>query len=54
MTREGIVSDGIPIGGKLAGNMQPIHIELKKSKTLVLETDMSSKEVKLQRLGSHS
>ena len=49
MIREGTVSDGIPSGGKFAENMQPIGKEVMKSKTMFLDTDMSSRDVKILR-----
>ncbi|XP_028780324.1 uncharacterized protein At4g18490 isoform X2 [Neltuma alba] len=49
--QKGIVSDGTQSGGKLAETKQPTLQEVKKSKTALLDTDMSSKDVNI--LSSH-
>ncbi|KAI4306407.1 hypothetical protein L6164_029686 [Bauhinia variegata] len=46
-SREGIVSEGMANGSKLAGNVQSLHKEVKKSKPILLETSMPTKDVNI-------
>ncbi|KAI4296879.1 hypothetical protein L6164_036798 [Bauhinia variegata] len=46
-SREGIVSNGMESGSKLAGNMQSLHKEVKKSKPILLENSMPTKDVNI-------
>ncbi|CAL5213258.1 unnamed protein product [Lathyrus oleraceus] len=45
--RKGVVFDGTPSAGKLAGNMKSFHEDVNKRKTVFLETGMSTKNVNI-------
>ncbi|CAI8618312.1 unnamed protein product [Vicia faba] len=45
--RKGIVLDGTPSAGKLAGNMKSFHEDVNKRKAVFLETGMSTKNVNI-------
>lgn len=49
MIRKGVVFDGTPSAGKLAGNMKSFHEDVNKRKTVFLETGMSTKNVNILR-----
>ncbi|XP_058730773.1 uncharacterized protein At4g18490-like isoform X2 [Vicia villosa] len=45
--RKGVVFDGSPSAGKLAGNMKSFHEDVNKRKAMFLETGMSTKNVNI-------